>query len=68
MIAEDRCQVHFDAPQWAVTPGQSVVFYQGEHCLGGGIIECTERSLQFSSAPLPARAAAQRPLGSGVGG
>ena len=28
----------FDAPQWAVTPGQSVVLYDGEACLGGGII------------------------------
>lgn len=28
----------FDAPQWAITPGQSLVLYDGEHCLGGGII------------------------------
>jgi tRNA-specific 2-thiouridylase len=28
----------FDAPQWAVTPGQSVVAYDGAVCLGGGII------------------------------
>jgi tRNA-specific 2-thiouridylase len=31
-------RVAFDAPQWAVTPGQSVVAYDGEVCLGGGII------------------------------
>jgi len=28
----------FDAPQWAVTPGQSAVLYRGEVCLGGGMI------------------------------
>ena len=31
--------VAFEAPQWAVTPGQSVVAYEGEICLGGGIIQ-----------------------------
>lgn len=30
--------LHFDEPQWAVTPGQSAVVYDGEVCLGGGII------------------------------
>lgn len=37
--------ITFDEPQRAVTPGQSVVLYQGEHCLGGGIIESLESSL-----------------------
>ena len=31
-------KVDFEAPQWAVTPGQSVVLYDGEVCLGGGVI------------------------------
>lgn len=37
-LTADQYRVTFDAPQWAVTPGQSVVFYQGENCLGGGVI------------------------------
>ena len=32
------CDLRFAEPQWAVTPGQSVVLYEGEVCLGGGII------------------------------
>jgi tRNA-specific 2-thiouridylase len=35
----DVTRVSFDSPQFAVAPGQSVVFYQDERCLGGAIIE-----------------------------
>ena len=38
-IDDESIKVIFDEPQIAVTPGQSAVFYLGEVCLGGGIIE-----------------------------
>jgi len=38
LIEGDCCEVRFDEPQKAVTPGQAVVFYRGDEVLGGGRI------------------------------
>ncbi len=51
--ADGRRELIFDAPQRAVAPGQSVVIYDGERCLGGGIIDerlPVERSLVSGAA------------------
>ncbi len=37
-LSASECEVAFAAPQWAVTPGQSVVLYESRVCLGGGVI------------------------------
>jgi tRNA-specific 2-thiouridylase len=34
-----RWRAEFDAPQWAPTPGQYLVVYDGSVCLGGAVIE-----------------------------
>jgi tRNA-specific 2-thiouridylase len=38
----DRCAVRFEATQRGVAPGQSVVFYRGDECLGGAVIDATD--------------------------
>ena len=37
-LANGRVRVVFDRPQRAVTPGQAVVFYDGDRVVGGGTI------------------------------
>jgi tRNA-specific 2-thiouridylase len=37
-VEQSELRVDFPQPQWAVTPGQSVVLYDAEVCLGGGVI------------------------------
>ncbi|GGJ17302.1 tRNA-specific 2-thiouridylase MnmA [Paenibacillus hunanensis] len=40
---DGNVHVQFDVQQKAITPGQAVVFYDGEVCLGGGTIEVAEK-------------------------
>lgn len=43
-VGEDELLVKFPEPQRAITPGQAVVFYQGDYVVGGGIIEGAEKA------------------------
>ena len=45
--------IAFDEPQRAITPGQSIVFYQGDLCLGGATIASVGRSYYEQKKPLP---------------
>ena len=57
-------RLRFDAPQWAVTPGQSAVIYDGEVCLGGGVIaEVDVDPAPDRSGPGPADPGVRDPAG-----
>ena len=52
-IGADRWRASFEVAQWAPTPGQYLVVYDGEVCLGGGVIASARRD----ASPLTAQAA-----------
>jgi tRNA-uridine 2-sulfurtransferase len=55
-VAGDGCRAAFDVPQWAPTPGQYLVLYDGDVCLGGGVIAAPSAASTRPSA-LPRAAA-----------
>lgn len=52
-LGEAAVRVDFDGPIPAITPGQGAVFYDGEVCLGGGIIAPFADEGDLSAIPLP---------------
>ncbi|MGL6110329.1 MAG: tRNA 2-thiouridine(34) synthase MnmA [Rubrivivax sp.] len=49
--AEGGWRLDFESPQWAVTPGQSAVLYDGDVCLGGGVIQQAQPWQQPAAGP-----------------
>lgn len=56
LLDNGRIDVIFDEPQRAITHRQSVVLYQGELCLGGGIIEVVKPNYHVLKKDLPSNA------------
>lgn len=49
-LPDGGVEVTFDDPQWAVTPGQSLVLYDSDICLGGGVIRATWKKAAEATA------------------
>ncbi len=49
--ADGRVDLAFESRQWAVTPGQSVVLYDGEVCLGGAVIDASDAPGEVPTRP-----------------
>jgi tRNA-specific 2-thiouridylase len=45
-IGVDQVEVRFDAPLRDIAPGQGAVFYDGDLCLGGGVIARAEEPMK----------------------
>ena len=61
LLDDGGLEVHFDEPQRAVTPGQSLVLYAGDVCLGGAVIRATETLDTAAVDRLTSSAAAATP-------
>jgi tRNA-uridine 2-sulfurtransferase len=53
--ATDTIELAFDRPQWAVTPGQSAVVYDGDVCLGGAVIAASDAHNVTAAGAAPQR-------------
>lgn len=58
VLDDGRLEVRFEHAQRAVTPGQSLVLYDGERCLGGAVIDATDAPLESRLTPRPKSRAA----------